>query len=164
MCCCAHVTNLLVQDGLGEISTIVDRVRDIIKYLVASEGRLIKFIEVAKKLQLTSKKLFLDVPIQWNSIYLMLAVTLEFKEAFPMYLYMDSGFQWLSSNEDFDKIENVCQLLGIFNQVTNIVSGSDYSTSNLFFPKVWRMKDILTTKCGNRNEYIKSMTQNECQV
>jgi hypothetical protein len=32
VCCCACITNLLVQDGLGEISVIVDCVRDGIKY------------------------------------------------------------------------------------------------------------------------------------
>ncbi|XP_059461854.1 zinc finger BED domain-containing protein RICESLEEPER 2-like [Corylus avellana] len=45
--CCAHITNLLVQDGLDEISLIVDCVRDGIKCLVASESRLIKFSEIA---------------------------------------------------------------------------------------------------------------------
>jgi hypothetical protein len=29
--CCAHVTNLMVQDGLGEIDEIVDSIRDDIK-------------------------------------------------------------------------------------------------------------------------------------
>jgi hypothetical protein len=157
--CCAHITNLLVQDGLDEIKVITDRVRDGIKYIVASEGRLIKFAELAKQCQLTARKLFLDVTTRWNSTYLMLATALEFKEVFPLYSYMDSGFQWLPSDEHWDKIENVCQLLGVFNQVTNIVSGSDYPTANLFLSEVWRMKDILAKKCGDQNEYIQSMAR-----
>lgn len=40
--CVAHITNLLVQDGLGEISLIVDCVKNEIKYLVTSDGRLMK--------------------------------------------------------------------------------------------------------------------------
>jgi hypothetical protein len=157
--CVAHITNLLVQDGLGEISTIVDRVRNGIKYLVASEGRLMKFSEITKQLQWTSNKLFLYVATWWNSTYMMLAAALEFKEVFPMYLYMDFGFLWLPLDEDWDKVEKMCQLLGVFNQVTNIVSGSDYPIANLFLPEVWRMKDVLTTKCGDGNEYIKSMAR-----
>ncbi|XP_062170979.1 zinc finger BED domain-containing protein RICESLEEPER 2-like [Alnus glutinosa] len=155
--CVAHITNLLVQDGLGEISSIVDCVRNGIKYLVASEGRLVKFSEIAKQLQLTSKKLLLDVATRWNSTYMMLAAALEFKGVFPMYSYIDSGFIWLPSDEDWDKVGNVCQLLGVFNQVTNIVSGSDYPTANLFLPEVWRMKEVLATKCKDENEYIKAM-------
>lgn len=50
--CCAHITNLLVQDGLAEIGGIVDCVREGIKYLVASEGRLLQFSEICTQLQL----------------------------------------------------------------------------------------------------------------
>jgi hypothetical protein len=35
---CAHITNLMVQNGFGEIGEIVDCVRDEIKFLVALEG------------------------------------------------------------------------------------------------------------------------------
>jgi alcohol dehydrogenase YqhD (iron-dependent ADH family) len=52
----------------------------------------------------------------------------------------------------------VNQVLAVFNDVTNVVSGSDYLTSNLFLPEVWRMKEILAVKTAGRNEYIKSMT------
>jgi hypothetical protein len=65
------------------------------------------------QLQLTSKKLFLDVATQWNSTYMMLAAVLEFKEVFPMYSYVDSGFIWLPSNEDWDKVENVSVIRGL---------------------------------------------------
>jgi len=100
----AHITNLLVQDGLGEIYSIVDCVWNGIKYLVASEERLVKFSEIAKQLQLTSKKLFLDVATQWNSTYMMLVAALEFKGVFPMYSYIDSSFIWLPSDEDLNKV------------------------------------------------------------
>ncbi|XP_059441916.1 zinc finger BED domain-containing protein RICESLEEPER 2-like [Corylus avellana] len=155
--CCAHMTNLLVQDGLDEISLIVDCVRDRIKYLVASESRLIKFSEIAKQLQLASKKLILDVPTRWNSTYKMLSTAIEFKGVFPMYSYMDNGFLWSPSDKDWEKVEKACQLLAVFNDVTNIVSGSDYPTSNLFLPEVWRMKYVLATNCRHENEYIKTM-------
>jgi hypothetical protein len=54
-------------------------------------------------------------------------------------------------------VENVCQLLAIFNEVTNIIPGSDYPTSNLFLLEVWRMKEILDKKCSDMNEYIQAM-------
>jgi hypothetical protein len=63
------------------------------------------------------------------------------------------------SHEDWAKVEVVCQLLGVFNQVRKIVFGSDYPTSNLFSPKVWRMKNVLTKKCVDENDYIRSMAQ-----
>jgi hypothetical protein len=73
--CCAIVTNLLVQAGLAEIGDIVDSVREGIKYIVAFEGQLRKFSDIAKRLQLLGKKLILDVPTRWNITYMMLATT-----------------------------------------------------------------------------------------
>jgi hypothetical protein len=46
--CYAHITNLLMQDGISQIGDIVDCVRDDIKYLVTSNGRLKQFGEIAK--------------------------------------------------------------------------------------------------------------------
>ena len=46
-------------------------------------------------------------------------------------------------------------VLGVFNDVTNVVSRSDYLKSNLFLPKVWRMKEILDIKVADINEYIR---------
>jgi hypothetical protein len=83
--CCAHITNPLAQDGISQIGDIVDCVRDGIKYIVASEGRLKQFAEIAKQLQLSYKKLILDVPTRWNSTYMMLSTALEFREVFPRY-------------------------------------------------------------------------------
>jgi hypothetical protein len=59
--------------------------------------------------------------------------------------------------EAWDKVETVCELLGVFNRVTKIVSQSDYPTTNLFSLEIWRMKDVLTKKCEDPNDYIRSM-------
>ncbi|GLT55521.1 hypothetical protein SLA2020_286360 [Shorea laevis] len=100
----------MVQDGLGQIEPIVTSIRKGIKYIVASEGRLLKFSEHAKNLQLSSKKLFLDVTTRWNSTYLMLATAAEFKEVFSHYGDSDGHFKWAPSHEDWIKVEAVCEL------------------------------------------------------
>ncbi|XP_027170843.1 zinc finger BED domain-containing protein RICESLEEPER 2-like [Coffea eugenioides] len=80
--CCAHILNLLVQDGLGQLGGVIDVVREGIKYLNNSESRLLEFAKIKKKLQLPSRKLILDCPTRWNSTYLMLVSSLEFKDVF----------------------------------------------------------------------------------
>jgi hypothetical protein len=122
--CCAHITNLLVQDGISQIGDIVDCVRDDIKYIIASEGRLKQFVEIAKQLQLSYKKLILDVPTRWNSTYMMLSTALEFREVFPRYEDRDQSFRWVPSVDDWVKVENVYHVyhvLEVFNEVTKIV-------------------------------------------
>ena len=59
--------------------------------------------------------------------------------------------------EQWDKVENVNQVLIVFNDVTNVVSRSDYPTFNLFLLEVWRMKEILDIKAADRNTYIRLM-------
>ena len=151
MWCCAHVTNLLMQAGLSTIGDIVDSVRQGIKYIVAYETRLKAFSEITKRLKLPSKKLILDVPTRWNITYMMLATAIGFKEVFPRYSNVEPAFQWVVSAEEWEKVENVNQFLAIFDKVTNIVSGSDYPTSSLFLPEVWRIKEILNIKSMDRN-------------
>ncbi|XP_062175626.1 zinc finger BED domain-containing protein RICESLEEPER 1-like [Alnus glutinosa] len=157
--CCAHIINLMVHDGLGEIGEIVDCVRDGIKYLVASEGSLMQFSGIAKSLQLSSKKLFLDVPTRWNSTHLMLTTACEFREVFSRYRCIDQQFTWVLSDEDWAKVESVCELLKVFNGVIKIISESDYPTSNLFLPEICNLKFVLTQKCDDQNDYIRSMTR-----
>ncbi|XP_021975093.1 zinc finger BED domain-containing protein RICESLEEPER 3-like [Helianthus annuus] len=50
--CCAHILNLLVQDGLSEIQDIIHNVRESVKHVGASLGRLHLFSELTKQLQL----------------------------------------------------------------------------------------------------------------
>ncbi|XP_059436870.1 zinc finger BED domain-containing protein RICESLEEPER 2-like [Corylus avellana] len=138
--CCAHIINLLVQAGLTEIGDIIDSVRQGIKYIVASERRLNLFSDIAKRLDLGCNKLILDVPTRWNNANLMLKTAIRFKEVFPRYYRVEQAFLWVVSPEQWDKVENVNQVLAVFNDVINVVSGSDYPTSNLFLPEVWRMK------------------------
>ncbi|KAK9286347.1 hypothetical protein L1049_014740 [Liquidambar formosana] len=106
-----------------------------------------------------SKKLLLDCPTRWNSTYLMLAAALEFKEVFPRYQERDSGYTYLPNSEDWEKAEIVCQFLEVFNEVTNIVSGSEYPTSNLFLTEIWRVKEILNDKLVDERPYIKAMAR-----
>ncbi|XP_050278147.1 zinc finger BED domain-containing protein RICESLEEPER 1-like [Quercus robur] len=146
-----------VQDGLSEIETVIENIRESVKYLLALEACLIKFGEIAKQLQLPSKKLILDCPTCWNATYAMFATTLEFKEVFPRYKDRDAGYNWLPSNEDWDRTEHVCNFLSVFEEVTNVISGSEYPTANIFLPEVWKIKEVLNEKSLDENDYISAM-------
>ena len=78
--CCAHILNLLVQEGISEIGTIIENVRDSVKYISASINRMRLFAELAKQCGCGSKRLILDCTTRWNATYIMLATALEFKQ------------------------------------------------------------------------------------
>lgn len=155
--CCAHILNLLVQDGLKNLGDVIDVVRDGIKYLKNSESRLLQFAKIAKQLQLPSRKLILDCQTRWNSTYLMLASALEFKDVFPRYKDIDPGFHYVPSEGEWSKVDEVCKFLGIFHEITNMISGSDYPTANIFLVELYRIKELLNEKAHDISDHIKNM-------
>nr|XP_027120364.1 zinc finger BED domain-containing protein RICESLEEPER 2-like [Coffea arabica] len=161
--CCAHILNLLVQDGLNQIVDVIDVVREGIKYLKNSESRLNEFAKIKKQLQLPSRKLILDCPTRWNSTYLMLASALEFRDVFPRYGDIDPGFHYVPSEFEWMKVEEVCKFLGIFYEITNIISGSDYPTANLFLVELYRIKELLNEKALDFSDHIRFMAESMTQ-
>ncbi|XP_031116703.1 zinc finger BED domain-containing protein RICESLEEPER 2-like [Ipomoea triloba] len=157
--CCAHILNILVQDGLSEIKSIIENVRDSVKYISASPQRLHSFNEICKQLQVPSKKLILDCCTRWNATFAMLSCALDFKQVFPRYQLRDPNYNCLPSDDDWQRVEEICSLLVHFNEVTQIISGSEYPTSNLFLPELYNIKEILCQKSVSVEPWMKNMAQ-----
>ena len=121
--CCAHILNLLVQDGLSEIGDIIKNVRESVKYVTQSGSRLNIFGEIVKQLKLPSKKLILDCCTRWNATFFMLSTALEFKDVFPRYAQREASYLFLPSEDDWMKVAEVCSFLTAFNELTKIISG-----------------------------------------
>ena len=81
MRCCAHIINLIVQDGFSIIESSIKKVRDSVSYWTTSPKRAQEFRLVARQVGVDcEKELVLDCKTRWNSIYLMLKVALEYKD------------------------------------------------------------------------------------
>ena len=86
MRCIAHILNLIVEDGLKDVNEFVKKVRECVRYVRNSPARLRKFKEFAELVGIQSKAcLCLDVPIRWNSTYLMLKTACVFEKAFDKF-------------------------------------------------------------------------------
>jgi hypothetical protein len=71
--CCAQILNLIVQDGLKEIDSALQKIRNSVKYVRGSQLRKQNFLQVVNKMSLDNNKgLRQDVPTRWNSTYLCL--------------------------------------------------------------------------------------------
>ncbi|MFS8033953.1 putative ribonuclease H-like superfamily [Helianthus anomalus] len=139
--CCAHILNLVVQDGLGTIDSCLLKVREGVKYLRKSPGRLLKFGEIAITLGIsTSRSLCTDVKTRWNSTHRMLKSAIHYKRAFQGYALRDSNFEWSPTDEEWTRAERVCNVLEVFLDATNLFSGTSYSTSNLFLTEIFKVK------------------------
>ncbi|XP_072076617.1 zinc finger BED domain-containing protein RICESLEEPER 2-like [Arachis hypogaea] len=155
--CYAHILNLLVQDGLGEIAGTIENIRESVKFINQSEARLRTFSEIVQQLQLPGRKLILDCPTRWNSTYQMISTALHFKEVFPRFQDCEPNYRYLLDHEEWDKVEKIAEVLQVINCATNIISGSEYPTANLYLAEVFRIKLILDEVVNSGPFFIKEM-------
>lgn len=155
--CCAHILNLLVQDGLGKIKDIIHNIRESVKYINYNDARLKAFCDVVEQKRLKDRKLILDCPTRWNSTFQMLSTALKFKIAFPAYKEREPHYDYAPLNEEWDKVEKVCQLLEVFNLATHVISGSEYPTANLYLAEVWRVKKVIDNAAEDRDRFMREM-------
>ncbi|WOL20210.1 zinc finger BED domain-containing protein RICESLEEPER 2-like [Canna indica] len=156
--CCAHILNLIVQEGLKNVDIVVEKVRDSVKYVRGSQSRKEKFLECVKSLCLDGKQgLRQDVPTRWNSTFLMLKSALYYKTAFEHLTMSDSSYTNCPSMWEWSKVEKLCTFLGIYYNLTCLFSGTKYPTSNLFSPLVVKIYHNLRMECTSEDEPMRRM-------
>ncbi|KAL0551937.1 hypothetical protein IC582_011030 [Cucumis melo] len=147
MRCCAHVINLIVNEGLKEMHDLIASVRNAVRYVISSSKRLTKFKTCVEQQKIDCKALFcLDVPTRWNFTYLMLEHALKFEKAFQILEEEELDYQdcfakdehgkkriWPPSNSNWKNVEVFVMFFKVFYNVTNLISGSLYVTVNSFF-------------------------------
>nr|GEY32797.1 hypothetical protein [Tanacetum cinerariifolium] len=139
--CCAHILNLLVKDGLSKISDVIGEVREAVKYINYSEARRQIFSNVAHQLQIHDRKLMIDVPTRWNSTYNMLSLALNFKDVFPRYAEYEPHFSHLPSDEDWDNVRAVYEVLKEVYKVKQIIDKSALSRNEFICEMAGAMKE-----------------------
>ncbi|XP_022737223.1 zinc finger BED domain-containing protein RICESLEEPER 2-like [Durio zibethinus] len=157
--CCAHILNLMVQDGLSEIKNVIGDVHESVNFINQNEARLNSFSDIVQQLQLPDRKLVLDCKTRWNSTFKMLSIAIKFKEMFSRLKERESHYECCPSHEDWKKVKKVCEILEVFNSATKIISGSDYPTSKLFLNEVYRVKVLLDKKMNDENEFVQAMVR-----
>ncbi|XP_031275889.1 zinc finger BED domain-containing protein RICESLEEPER 2-like [Pistacia vera] len=102
--CCAHILNLVVQDGLYHIIHIIEDICYTVSYINSSESRLKVFAEIVQQRRLPFRKLILDCKTRWNSTYDMLTTAMQFRRVFPCLKERDLSFHYCPKEEDWDKV------------------------------------------------------------
>lgn len=156
--CCAHILNLIVQDGLKHIDDSVGKIRESIKYVRGSQGRKQKFLDCAAQVSLECKRgLRQDVPTRWNSTFLMIDSALYYQRAFLHLQLSDSNYKHSLSQDEWGKLEKLSKFLKVFYDVTCLFSGTKYPTANLYFPQVFVVEDTLRKAKVDSDSFMKSM-------
>ena len=136
MRCCAHILNLIVKDGLSMISDAIEKVRDSVNFWTATPKREEKFKETCDQVGIPyMKKLILDCKTRWNSTFLMLDVAIDYKDVFYRLSQREQQYKSFPSEDEWDMAKEISQRLELFYSVTELFSGTLYTTSNVYFPK-----------------------------
>ncbi|XP_024993945.1 zinc finger BED domain-containing protein RICESLEEPER 2-like [Cynara cardunculus var. scolymus] len=155
---CAHIINLIVQDGFSMIEKAIKNVRDSVSFLTCSPKRAQDFRLVARQLGVDcERELVLDCKTRWNSVYTMLNVALEYKDVFTRLSKKEKHYVSLPSEEDWRMATNVCDKLGLFYRVTETFSRTKYPTSNMFFPLICEIKLSIKSWEDDQNDVIRNM-------
>ncbi|KAF7820895.1 zinc finger BED domain-containing protein RICESLEEPER 2-like [Senna tora] len=157
--CCAHILNLIVQEGLKVASGALNKIRESIKYVKASEARMVSFNECVAQVGGidTGMGLRLDVSTRWNSTYVMLESAIKYRRAFGSLSLFDKNFKNCPSNEEWMRAEKMKDFLLPFNVFTNLFSGSSYPTSNMYFMQIWKIECLLIENLGVDDLVIQDM-------
>ncbi|XP_048611772.1 zinc finger BED domain-containing protein RICESLEEPER 2-like [Brassica napus] len=139
--CSAHILNLIVQDGLAVIGGALQKIRESVKFVRGSESREIMFQNCVETLGIEGDEgMVLDVSTRWNSTFLMLDRAIKFKQALGNLADAEASYVSFPSYSKWRREEMICELLRPFSEITDLISGSSYPTSNLYFNEVWKIE------------------------
>ena len=143
--CCAHILNLIVNEGLKEMDASIVSVRNAVKYVRSSTARMQAFQIPMNQEKINCKgSVILDCPTRWNSTYSMLSTALKFKSAFDRmaneYKFYDAYFREKENgekkrigpplNSDWESARRICKFLKTFYDATLQFSSSLKVISN----------------------------------
>lgn len=142
--CYTHILNHLAQSTLDLVGDILDRIRELVKYVNKSPLQRKKFFDLAERtfeLQ-ARKRLSLDVLLRWNSTYKLIDRTLYYKGVFKHLLESKQELSNLVlSKEEWQKLSVVHKFLKVLYDVTHMLSCTNFPTANLF------LKGMLMVHC-----------------
>lgn len=173
--CCAHILNLIVNDGMKELNSSIMSIRKAVKYVRSSPSRFDKFKECALIERIESKSfVLLDVPTRWNSTYLMLESALKFIKAFERMEDDDNGYSsyfiddgkndgkkvGAPTSSDWENARVFVKFLKFFYDATLKFSGSLVVTSTYPFHEMFTILSELKSTIESGDHMLRAMAGN----
>lgn len=164
MRCCAHILNLVVNDGLKDLNKSINNIRNAVRFVRSSPNRLAKFKECIEFSNITSKKLVcLDVPTRWNSTYMMLDAAERFQPAFEKMEFEELSYVEYFGTvgpptaEDWESSRVFVKFLKIFYDATKIFSASTHVSMHSAFHQLALIHMELKKCCNSSNSSLRKM-------
>lgn len=115
--CFAHMLNTIVEAGLAEIQTFLDKVRSIIEYFKTNSEASNKFLLIQRQMGLAQYKLKTDVKKKWSTTFDMLTKFEKNKKSLLSAIEQMHLDCFLLTSSDFEFSDYVIKLLIVFNSI-----------------------------------------------
>ncbi|KAL2926843.1 putative AC transposase, partial [Bienertia sinuspersici] len=121
--CCAHILNLCVQDGLDELRTLLEPIRNVIRWIRAARSAKRIFKQKCEEYGLRKKVIALDTPTRWNSTYKLLHDAIAYRDVLTdMYNESRATDGQFITNDHWSLAKIVHDVLETFDNATHIFS------------------------------------------
>ncbi|CAI8611729.1 unnamed protein product [Vicia faba] len=144
--CYARVLSCLALDSLWAMQETISKVQKKVQYVKSSKSLEERFWKLKQQLQVPCKmNLLVDDKNKWDTVYHMLVAACGLKEVFSCFdVYDHPGDTMLLTMEDWKQVENLCACLKLLYDAAKTLTIQSFSTANLFFPEVSKLKVQLT--------------------
>ena len=139
--CVTHILNLVVQDGMKELDSTLKDIRDAVIYLNGSHQREARWRRACELNGLRPKMIANDMPVRWNSTYLMLQSIIPYAESFTVWYNNERRGSQLNERHWQDAML-LCGFLQVFYEATNIFSSSLRATTPIFVHQLINMGNV----------------------
>ncbi|CAL5207382.1 unnamed protein product [Lathyrus oleraceus] len=89
----------------------------------------------------------------------MLQSALKYRRVFASLSFHDDNYKVFPSEEDWKRGDKICTFLLPFYETTNLISGTSYPTSNLYFLQIWKIQCVLMASIKDENTLIRDMAE-----
>jgi len=89
----------------------------------------------------------------------MLQSAIIYRRAFYSLSLRDSNFKYCPTSEEWRRAETMCEILKPFYTITNLISGSSYPTSNLYFGEIWKIECLIRSYLTSDDLLIQKMAE-----
>ncbi|KAL6845038.1 hypothetical protein ACP4OV_025211 [Aristida adscensionis] len=159
--CCAHILNLLVQDGMKIIHASINKIRELLKCIDSSPSRIQAFNEIANMMGLAPKSgISLDIPNRWNSTYDMLTEALTYRSVLSS--YANQFLENCPTEEEWDRADGICKFLKAFEELTRVVSADRKPTAHKFLHVLLCIRKALKNPGWQTSEVLKELAAAMC--
>jgi hypothetical protein len=102
--CCAHILNILVQNGMKIIQSAISKIHELLKHIDSSPSRL----QTSNGLPL-KHGICIDISNRWNATFKMLREVLSYKSILNS--YANQNLELFPSQPEWKKVEAICDFL-----------------------------------------------------